>query len=81
MRWTFRNPAAAENLFAAPVSRLALEIGFGGGEHLLHQLDRQAETGFIGCEPFVNGMARLSMTPSIMKGATGCACMRAMRAR
>jgi tRNA (guanine-N7-)-methyltransferase len=50
---------AWENLFEAPVNRLALEIGFGGGEHLLHQLDRQAEAGFIGCEPFVNGMARL----------------------
>lgn len=50
---------AWESLFDAPVSRLALEIGFGGGEHLLHQLDQQPVTGFIGCEPFVNGMARL----------------------
>lgn len=46
-------------LFDAPVTRLALEIGFGGGEHLLHQLGRQGDTGFIGCEPFLNGMARL----------------------
>ena len=46
-------------LFPTPVQQLALEIGFGGGEHLLHQLGRQADTGFIGCEPFVNGMARL----------------------
>ncbi|MBV6657988.1 MAG: tRNA (guanine(46)-N(7))-methyltransferase TrmB [Devosiaceae bacterium] len=50
------DPAA---LFAAPVATLALEIGFGGGEHLLHQLARQPDVGFIGCEPFVNGMARL----------------------
>lgn len=49
----------AGSLFDVPVSRLALEIGFGSGEHLLHQLARQADTGFIGCEPFVNGMARL----------------------
>ncbi|MEQ8657276.1 MAG: tRNA (guanine(46)-N(7))-methyltransferase TrmB [Hyphomicrobiales bacterium] len=47
------------NLFDVPVSRLALEIGFGSGEHLLHQLSRQSDTGFLGCEPFVNGMARL----------------------
>ncbi|MEM6711527.1 MAG: tRNA (guanine(46)-N(7))-methyltransferase TrmB [Pseudomonadota bacterium] len=48
-----------KTLFGAPTDRLALEIGFGGGEHLLHQLARQETTGFIGCEPFVNGMARL----------------------
>lgn len=46
-------------LFDRPVERLAMEIGFGAGEHLLHQLGRQADTGFIGCEPFVNGMAKL----------------------
>lgn len=49
----------ANSLFDVPVSRLALEIGFGSGEHLLHQLAHQTDTGFIGCEPFVNGMARL----------------------
>lgn len=46
-------------LFKSTTHRLGLEIGFGGGEHLLHQLTRQRDTGFIGCEPFVNGMARL----------------------
>lgn len=46
-------------LFGVPVERLALEIGFGAGEHLLHQLDRRPDTGFIGCEPFVNGMAKM----------------------
>lgn len=46
-------------LFQAPTDRLGLEIGFGSGEHLLHQLGRQETTGFIGCEPFVNGMAKL----------------------
>ena len=46
-------------LFGAPVERVALEIGFGGGVHLLHQLGRQPDTGFLGVEPFVNGMARL----------------------
>ena len=47
------------SLFTTPTKRLGLEIGFGAGEHLLHQLERQETTGFIGCEPFVNGMARL----------------------
>lgn len=49
----------ASSLFDVPVDKLALEIGFGSGEHLLHQLSRQIDTGFVGCEPFVNGMARL----------------------
>lgn len=36
-----------------------LEIGFGGGEHL-HALAAQSpEVAFIGCEPFVNGIAML----------------------
>ena len=51
-------PSPAD-LFADPVSRVALEIGFGAGEHLLHQMARQSDTGFMGCEPFVNGMAKL----------------------
>jgi tRNA (guanine-N7-)-methyltransferase len=38
-----------------------LEIGFGGGEHLLKRAIESPETGFIGCEPFVNGMAKLLM--------------------
>jgi len=34
-----------------------LEIGFGGGEHLVHQAVSHPEVGLIGCEPFVNGVA------------------------
>src|SRR5690606_10101032 len=37
-----------------------LEIGFGGGEHLHHEAGRYAATGFIGVEPFVNGMAKFA---------------------
>ncbi len=36
-----------------------LEIGFGGGEHLLHQAESHPEVALIGCEPFVNGVAML----------------------
>ncbi|MCA1748776.1 MAG: tRNA (guanosine(46)-N7)-methyltransferase TrmB [Sphingomonadales bacterium] len=35
---------------------LELEIGFGSGEHLAWQAAARPETGFIGCEPFVNGV-------------------------
>jgi tRNA (guanine-N7-)-methyltransferase len=38
---------------------LWLEIGFGGGEHLAARARAHPEIGFIGCEPFLNGMAKL----------------------
>lgn len=38
---------------------LWLEIGFGGGEHLLAQAAANPDVGLIGCEPFVNGVAML----------------------
>lgn len=38
--------------------KLALEIGFGGGEHLLAQAAHHPDTLFIGCEPFINGVAK-----------------------
>ena len=36
-----------------------LEIGFGGGEHLLHMAQTYPQVGIIGCEPYVNGVAML----------------------
>ncbi|WP_347716883.1 tRNA (guanosine(46)-N7)-methyltransferase TrmB [Sphingomonas sp.] len=36
---------------------LHVEIGFGGGEHLAHRADLLPDHGFIGCEPFLNGVA------------------------
>lgn len=38
---------------------LRLEIGFGGGEHLIETAAVEPNVDFIGCEPFINGMARL----------------------
>ncbi len=38
---------------------LWLEIGFGGGEHLVHMATLYPQIGIIGCEPFVNGIAML----------------------
>lgn len=37
--------------------RLHLEIGFGSGEHLAYRADMLPDHGFIGCEPFLNGVA------------------------
>jgi tRNA (guanine-N7-)-methyltransferase len=52
-------PAGLPSLFAAPVRSVRLEIGFGGGEHLLAGARAEPDCGFIGVEPFVNGMARV----------------------
>lgn len=38
---------------------LHLEIGFGSGEHLAFRADLLPDHGFIGCEPFVNGVATM----------------------
>ncbi|WP_186420587.1 tRNA (guanine(46)-N(7))-methyltransferase TrmB [Bosea sp. CS1GBMeth4] len=45
-------------LFPVPVEAIRLEIGFGGGEHLLARMRESPRIGFIGIEPFVNGMAK-----------------------
>ena len=39
---------------------MRLEIGFGGGEHLLNEAATHPGTGFIGVEPFVNSMAKMT---------------------
>jgi tRNA (guanine-N7-)-methyltransferase len=46
----FPNPQARETW---------LEIGFGGGEHLAAQARAHRDINIVGCEPFVNGMAKL----------------------
>ena len=52
-------PADLRALFSAPVTDVRLEIGFGGGEHLVAEALAHPEIGFIGCEPYVNGMAKI----------------------
>ena len=49
----------AQELFAHRPDTICLEIGFGGGEHLAVQAVCFPRTGFLGCEPFVNGAAKL----------------------
>jgi tRNA (guanine-N7-)-methyltransferase len=51
-------PADLRDLFPMPVNNVRLEIGFGGAEHLIAQAQANPDTGFIGCEPFINGMAK-----------------------
>jgi tRNA (guanine-N7-)-methyltransferase len=43
----------------APGGDLWIEVGFGGGEHLVATAAAHPEIGFVGCEPFVNGVAAL----------------------
>ena len=52
-------PADLRTLFISETRDVRLEIGFGGGEHLAAEAQGLAETGFIGCEPYVNGMAKI----------------------
>lgn len=39
--------------------RFVLEIGYGGGEHLARQALNAPDTGFIGCEVFSGGIAKM----------------------
>ena len=52
-------PSDLADLFDPPADSVRLEIGFGGGEHLIAEARAFPNTGFIGCEPYVNGMAKI----------------------
>jgi tRNA (guanine-N7-)-methyltransferase len=52
-------PGGLNALFPVAVREVWLEIGFGSGEHLIWQAEHHPEVGFIGCEPFINGVASL----------------------
>jgi tRNA (guanine-N7-)-methyltransferase len=47
------------SLFARPMKACWLEIGFGGGEHLLWQAAHNPDVGFIACEPFIDGVVKV----------------------
>ncbi|HTH16648.1 MAG TPA: tRNA (guanosine(46)-N7)-methyltransferase TrmB [Magnetospirillum sp.] len=49
----------AKALFPREVERVWLEVGFGGGEHVVAQARLHPEAGIIGSEPFKNGIASL----------------------
>ncbi|MBM1814008.1 tRNA (guanine(46)-N(7))-methyltransferase TrmB [Pseudosulfitobacter pseudonitzschiae] len=52
-----RTPLDLQGLFGG--KPVWLEIGFGGGEHMVHQAAANPEVGIIGCEPYINGVAML----------------------
>ncbi|MBY6202094.1 tRNA (guanosine(46)-N7)-methyltransferase TrmB [Maritalea mobilis] len=52
-----RTPLDLAALFAG--REVWLEVGFGGGEHMIHQAERNPQIGFIGAEPYINGVAML----------------------
>ncbi|MDX5349595.1 MAG: tRNA (guanine(46)-N(7))-methyltransferase TrmB [Paracoccaceae bacterium] len=62
---TLRGVTVEENPARTPLDLgfvkgpLWLEVGFGGGEHLVHMAARNPDVTIIGAEPFVNGVAML----------------------
>jgi tRNA (guanine-N7-)-methyltransferase len=52
-------PSNLAEMFSRPAEAVRLEIGFGGGENLVAEAAAHPAIGFIGCEPFVNGMAKI----------------------
>jgi len=52
-----RKPLDIDALFGG--KPLWVEIGFGGGEHLIHMAKTYPSVGIIGCEPYINGVAML----------------------
>ncbi|MFY9838018.1 MAG: tRNA (guanosine(46)-N7)-methyltransferase TrmB [Xanthobacteraceae bacterium] len=51
-------PAELGSLFSPAVTEVRLEIGFGAGEGMVAEAKANPQAGFIGVEPFVNGMAK-----------------------
>jgi tRNA (guanine-N7-)-methyltransferase len=52
-------PKNFRSLFDVSIRSVRLEIGFGGGENLLHEAKQDPDVGFVGCDPYLNGMAKL----------------------
>ena len=53
---SLRDPRGA---FGVPVDDIWLEVGFGGGEHLLEQAKSHSNIGLLGAEPYEAGVAKL----------------------
>lgn len=51
-------PSPLTSIFGENCTACRVEIGFGGGEHLVAEALAHPSTGFIGCEPYINGMAK-----------------------
>ena len=53
------NPNREKVKFFVNENPIWLEIGFGSGEHLFYQAQNNPSVNFIGCEPYINGVATL----------------------
>ena len=49
----------ADALFQTEVKTLWFEVGFGGGEHMVWLAQKNPDVSIIGCEPYMNGTAKL----------------------
>ncbi len=65
-------PVTAEVLFGRNCP-LHFEIGFGGGEHMAGRADMLPDHGFIGAEPFLNGVAQALVHVDGGRGSDGTA--------
>ncbi|HEX4533312.1 MAG TPA: tRNA (guanine(46)-N(7))-methyltransferase TrmB, partial [Rhizomicrobium sp.] len=54
-----RDKANPCEYFSPPPEEVWLEVGFGGGEHLLAQAQAHPRVGMIGAEPYESGVAKL----------------------
>lgn len=54
-----------QSLFDKSYNKIILEIGFGNGEHVAEMVRRDEDVGFIGCEPFINGVSALLLEDGI----------------
>lgn len=52
-------PADLRAMFPPSTREVWMEIGFGGGEHLLWQARANPDVGMIGCEPFEDGLVKV----------------------
>lgn len=51
-------PGDLRTLFSTPLDEMRLEIGFGAAEHLIAQALSHPRSGFIGCDGFVEAIAK-----------------------
>lgn len=54
--WNAPHPPASPQGRGLETGALVIEIGFGGGEHLVAQAQAHPDQRFIGAEPFLNGV-------------------------
>ncbi len=52
------SPISLDALFPFARTQTRLEIGFGDGERLIEQASLNPDVAFLGCEPFLNGVAK-----------------------